>query len=69
MIPDIGLMVGAYIITRTWSLITRTGDRAESSTVKFLGVITVVVTALCVADLMLKGGSGLGMPGIPGYRP
>jgi len=55
MIPDIGLMVGAYVVTRMVSFLTRKGDRAESVVVKVLAVITVLVTVICVADLLMRG--------------
>lgn len=55
MIPDIGLMVGAYVITRMISFLTRMQDRAESAVVKVFAVITILVTLVCVADLMMRG--------------
>ena len=55
MIPDIGLMIGIYVITRMISFLTRKGDRAESIVVKVLAVITVLVTVICVADLLMHG--------------
>lgn len=55
MVPDIGLMIGIYVITRTVSFLTRTGDRAESIGVKILAVISVLVTVICMADLLMHG--------------
>ena len=55
MIPDIGLMVGAYVVTRMVSFLTRKGNMAESVVVKVLAVITVLVTVICVADLLMRG--------------
>lgn len=55
MIPDIGLMIGVYIITRMVSFLTRREDRAESVIVKFLAVITILVTVICLADLLMRG--------------
>ena len=55
MIPDIGLLIGAYVVTRMVSFLTRKGDREESIVVKVFAVITVLVTVTCVADLLLRG--------------
>lgn len=55
MIQAIGLMIGAYVITRMVSFLTRKGDRAETAAVKVLAIITILVAAVCVADLLLSG--------------
>lgn len=55
MLPTIGLMIGVYTITRMVSFLTRTGDRAESDTVKVLAVITILITLICVAALLNPG--------------
>lgn len=55
MIPDIGLMIGAYIVTRMTSFLFRTGDRSESAAVKFFAILTIVVTLFCVSDLITRG--------------
>ena len=55
MIPDIGLMVGIYIITRMISFLSRKGDRAESLLVKGLAIITILITSICIVDLLMKG--------------
>ena len=55
MIPDIGLMIGVYIITRMVSFLLRSEGRAEPVVVKFLAVVTILVTLVCVADLMMTG--------------
>ena len=59
MIPAIGLMIGAYVFTRMVSFLTRKGDMAESIIVKVFAVITMLVTAICVADLLMRGQSTL----------
>jgi hypothetical protein len=41
MIPTIGLMVGGYIVTRMLSLMTRKGERAESSVVRVFAALTL----------------------------
>ncbi len=55
MIPDIGVMIGAYIITRMISFLTRKEQRAESFIVKVLAVITIIVTVVVIIDLFSKG--------------
>ena len=55
MIPDIGLMVGAYIFTRMVSVLTRKGDREESVLVRVFAGITVLVTVICIWDLLMSG--------------
>jgi len=63
MIPTIGIMVGLYIITRMVALATRAGDRAETSLVKVLAVLTAVVTVFCTASLLLSGSGRLPLLG------
>ena len=70
MIPDLGLMIGAYIIVRMVSFILRTGERRESTLVKILAIIAIIVTVVCVSDLILQSAlphSGIGT-GIGGIR-
>lgn len=70
MIPDLGLMIGAYIIVRMVSFLLRTGERRESILVKILAVIAILVTVVCTYDLIAKGAqpySGIGT-GIGGIR-
>ncbi len=55
MISVIGLMIGVYIVTRMVSFLMRKGERAESVVVKVLAVITVLVTGICMADLLMRG--------------
>lgn len=55
MIPDIGLMMGVYIITRMISFLTRKGERSESVIVRIFAVITIFVTIICIFDLLLRG--------------
>ena len=55
MIPVIGLMIGAYIVTRMISFLTRRGERNESVLVKVFAVITVLVVLICVVDLLSRG--------------
>lgn len=57
MIPDIGLMIGVYIFVRMVSFLTRSGERAENIIVKVLAVFAMLVTAICVLDLLMHGTS------------
>ena len=55
MIPAIGLLIGAYVVTRMVSFLTRKGDREDSGVVKILALITVLVTVFCVFALLTSG--------------
>ena len=55
MIPDIGIMIGFYIITKMVSFLTRSGAREESLFVKSFSVFTILITMAAMADLMMKG--------------
>lgn len=57
MIPEIGLMIGLYIITRMVSFLLRTGDRKESIAVLVLAVITIITTVFVIYDLFVRGAS------------
>jgi hypothetical protein len=60
MIPDIGLMIGAYIITRMFSFLTRKGQMEESLVVKIFAIITMLLTFVVVIDLFTRGTSKSG---------
>ena len=62
MIPTIGVMIGCYIITRMISFLTRAGEIKESILVKLFSVITILITAICVLDLLLSGASSTPSP-------
>ena len=64
MIPDIGLMIGAYIIVRMVSFLSRRDQGAESVLVKILAVITILVVLISVGDLLL-GHPDLPRPSYP----
>lgn len=55
MTPTIGLMVGFYIMTRMFALVSRTGERAESALVKIFAVITVLVALWGIVTLLSSG--------------
>lgn len=50
MIPEIGVMIGCYIITKMLSLYAK----KESKTVKTFCGITVIVAILCSLDLIIR---------------
>jgi len=52
MIPDIGLMVGCYIIVRMVSFLSRRGDRQENAIVMILALIAIAVTLFGMGDLL-----------------
>jgi len=55
MIPDIGLMIGLYIITRMISFLTRKKERKENIIVLIFACITILVSIVAVTDLFLRG--------------
>jgi hypothetical protein len=58
MIPDIGLMVAAYIITRLTAMLGRPNE-SVNVVAKVFAIITILVTLVCVVDLL---GHGLSAP-------
>jgi hypothetical protein len=57
MVPEIGLMVGLYVITRMFQLLLPKGERRQNVFVTILAGITIVVTIFVIADLFIRGGS------------
>jgi len=57
MIPEIGLMVGLYIMTRMFQLLLPQGVQKQNTVVMILAAITVVVTVFVMADLFIRGAS------------
>ena len=55
MLAEIGIMIGAYIITRMVSFMTREGERAEAVPVKILSVLTIILTLVVIAALVWEG--------------
>lgn len=51
MLPDIGIMVGLYIITRMLYLVKKN----DSVLVRIFAVITIIAAVLCTLDLLLRG--------------
>lgn len=52
MLPDIGIIVGAYVITRMWVLM---GDSTGKIVPRILAGITILVTIVCILDLISTG--------------
>ena len=58
MIPDIGMMVGAYIFTRMIGvLVGPDATGAWTAVEAFCAFITMVITVLAVYDLVTRGAS------------
>jgi ABC-type maltose transport system permease subunit len=57
MLPEIGWMIGIYIITRAISFLTRKGDLAEGVLVKVFSAITILVALFVMIDLLSRGSS------------
>ncbi len=55
MTSSIGFMIGFYVVTRMVSVLTSTGRRVESLPVKLLALVTIIVTILAMASLMISG--------------
>lgn len=53
MIPEIGLMVGFYIVTRSLSFLFRKNPN-ESIAVRIFAILTILITVLVIADLFLR---------------
>lgn len=62
-------MMGAYITMRCVEVLckpaTAFSSKAARSATNILAVLTIVVTAVVVADLLTRGSN---LPTIPGYR-
>ena len=54
MIPDIGLMIGAYIVTRMVALLGQPWSHANI-VAKILAALTIIVTVICTGDLLMHG--------------
>ncbi len=55
MIPDIGLMIGLYIITRMISFLTRKKERKENILVLIFACITILASIVVMTNLFLSG--------------
>lgn len=60
MIPEIGTMIGCYIITK---LLYLTGKDDASTLIKILSLVSILVTVGVIADLIVRGSSvAAGLP-------
>ena len=57
MIPDIGIMIAAYIITRMAQMFGQPSAMTHPIA-KVLAVITILVTIVLGLDLLLRGSAG-----------
>ena len=55
MVCVIGWMIGAYIITRMVSFLTRKGEGSESSIVKVITAITIVIAVVSLVIVTFSG--------------
>lgn len=51
MLPDIGIMIGCYIVTRMTSLL----NKEEPKIVKIFSGITIAVAIIMTLDLIMRG--------------
>ena len=69
MIPDIGVMMGAYITLRCVEVLckpaTAFSSKGARSVTNILAMLAIVVAAVVVYDLVARGSS---LPSIPGVR-
>lgn len=49
---NLTVMIGAYIITRMVSFLTRTGERTESPIVQYLAIGTIIVSVVVILQVM-----------------
>ena len=54
MIPDIGLVIAAYLVTRMVALLGQPTPHANI-VAKTLAVLTIIVTIICAGDLLTRG--------------
>jgi hypothetical protein len=53
MIPNIGIIIAAYVVTRMVALLGQSGPHANI-VAKVFAVITIVITIICALDLMIR---------------
>jgi uncharacterized protein YneF (UPF0154 family) len=61
MIPEIGVMVGAYIVTRMLQIVLN-HEPKQSVVVVVFAVVTVLVTVLAIGDFVLRGTTDVSLP-------
>jgi hypothetical protein len=55
MIPEIGLMIGFFIITIMLSYLLRSGEKKEHSVVVIFAAVTIFITIIIMIDLFVRG--------------
>ncbi len=60
MIPEIGIVVGLYVVTRMLEILVRTEPKA-SAAVAIPAILTLVVAVLVIVDLAVRGATGLNL--------
>lgn len=55
MIPEIGLMIGFFIITVMLSYISRSGEKKEHPVVNIFALLTIIFTVIIMIDLFARG--------------
>ncbi len=63
MLPEIGIMVGFYIIVRILNM-ERTKDGRPTAVTRIFALVTLVVTGLVILDLGMRGFSYDTIPGL-----
>ena len=64
MIPEIGAMVGLYIVTRMAGVLL---DKSSPALVRVFAVITLLAAVLVIVDLVLRGSTAA--QGLEQYLP
>jgi hypothetical protein len=52
LIPDIGIMIAAYIVTRMTALLVTSGGPVLA---RAFAALTILITVVCAADLLVHG--------------
>lgn len=55
MIPEIGLMIGFFVITVMLSYISRSGEKKEHPVVNIFALLTIIFTVIIMIDLFARG--------------
>lgn len=63
MIPEIGVMIGAYIVTRMLSHILKTNSNLHWLSASF-AVVTILITLVVCYDLLLRGAAVTDLPAL-----
>jgi hypothetical protein len=55
VIPEIGLMIGFFVITVMLSYISRSGEKKEHPVVNIFALLTIIFTVIIMIDLFARG--------------